>query len=1027
VAVVVPVAIASASSKSGSKSKSSDPPSAAAAQVAGTGNGKTSTAPEYVPGRLIVKFKDSVDACIDCRLNDGRSLAPALGSAGVDRLNRRYGVKRARPILARDAKLRSKSERQRLHARNLGSQKQADDLTSTYVLQLSPSADVEQAATAFERDPKVDYAQPDGIRKTSSNDTYFASSGAWGQSFDDLWGLKKVKAPDVWGTTTGSGVVVAVSDTGVDYAHPDLAANIWSNPGEIAGNSLDDDNNGYVDDTRGWDFSNGDNDPTDDYGHGTHVAGTIAAVANNGIGIAGVAPGAKIMPVKGLDSNGSGTDATLVQTIVYATENNADVINASWGGPYNSPAEDSAIAAANAAGTTVVVAAGNSSTNVGTSSPAGAPDAITVAAADHNDQRAYFSNYGEKIDVTAPGGGDGGAGTYPERSILSLKASQAGSAVTNGGALVVGSGYLRQAGTSMSSPHVAGVAALVKQAHPSYTPDQIRQALRTGADDVDGPGFDLGSGYGRVNAQNAVNVVPPVMKITGPARYLDFGSGTTQTTISGKATGSAFSSYTLEYGAGNAPTSWTPIGGTSTTPVNGGALGVWTFGAAADGLYTIRLRVQSTSGAFFEDRLPVTLDRLPGASAPFTEGFVRSGISGQFSLKVPWPVNGSAYLYPDIASRWSSTRSGNFAAISSFEGCPLVALGRSTFKTLAYSDSVGFGSGSCESGNGMHDAMTDDIGRNVVFMADYPFQPGASQPYSPQVFIARRGAPVIQVTNLDPQGRTADEPAISGDGKTVIYRSDSSPTGQNADGNNEVFAYTIATQQVTQVTHTSGCDSGGGGLSISRDGNRIAMRSTCNFTGANLGGDTRPFVFDRAQNRYTQLAGCEKGNCYAADSVVISKDGNRVVNYDVSGFGFTSKVWMVVHTLDGSTDETKTDTYGPLLSGIDTSLGEVYLLFSGSNEPSISANGKRISFAAKFNPFGKNDDGHLDVFVLDYGVNADGSSKMTQITDVVINGGYGVSSLLSQKGDRMLTYIGAPWMNFSSARFLRINLKSAPK
>jgi hypothetical protein len=313
---------------------------------------------------------------------------------------------------------------------------------------------------ALKRDPRVRYAEPNvsfGI-DVLPNDS----------SFLQLWGLENggqvvngvagivdadIDAGAAWDVTKGSpSVTVGVIDTGVDYLHPDLAANIWINPGEdCAGcraDGVDNDGNGYVDDWHGWDFLNNDNDPFDDNGHGTHVAGTIGAVGNNGQGVAGVNWTVKIMPLKFLGANGSGEASDAVKAVLYATSMGAAVTNNSWGGGDYSQALADAVATADTGGSLFVAAAGNSLANNDTTPnyPSGysAPNVISVAATDQNDARAWFSNYGlSTVDIGAPG-----------TNILST---------------VPGGGYAFADGTSMATPQVSGAAALARAAFPTAT------------------------------------------------------------------------------------------------------------------------------------------------------------------------------------------------------------------------------------------------------------------------------------------------------------------------------------------------------------------------------------------------------------------------------------------------------------------------------------------------------------------------------------------------------------------------------
>jgi subtilisin family serine protease len=277
-------------------------------------------------------------------------------------------------------------------------------------MRLPDGVSVEEAVEYYKSDPDVEYAEPNYIVRIDSvpNDTYF----------NNLWGLHNtgqtggnadadIDAPEAWDLTTGSTeVVIAVVDTGVAYDHTDLAGNIWNNAGETScTDGIDNDGNGYIDDCKGWDFVGNDNDPADYNGHGTHVAGTIAANGNNSNGITGIMWQAKIMPLRFLGRSGSGTTADAVSAILYANAKGAHVINNSWGGSGYSQALKDVIDASNAV---VVCAAGNSSSNNDTSPfyPAayGSANIISVAATDSRDNLASFSNYGKtSVDLAAPG------------------------------------------------------------------------------------------------------------------------------------------------------------------------------------------------------------------------------------------------------------------------------------------------------------------------------------------------------------------------------------------------------------------------------------------------------------------------------------------------------------------------------------------------------------------------------------------------------------------------------------------------
>ena len=290
------------------------------------------------------------------------------------------------------------------------------------------------------------------------------------------WGRDLIKAPEVWAKgLTGDGIVVAIIDSGVDYNHPDLTGNIWSNAGENgvdaigknkASNGVDDDGNGFVDDFRGWDFANNDNDPMDDNSHGTHISGLLAA-KRDGVGITGTAPTAKIMPLKILNSTGVGKITDEINAINYAVANGAKIINVSFGGEQFNARELSVIRAAEAKGVVVISAAGNDA-RPDSDYPAKFANEVGIAVGAVN-RNSLFTDYSnragaEVIDYFVAPGGDGGR-------------ADAGDVYSTVPLSQPGVPYRYFAGTSMGVPHVSGVIALMLQANPSLTPAQIKRIL----------------------------------------------------------------------------------------------------------------------------------------------------------------------------------------------------------------------------------------------------------------------------------------------------------------------------------------------------------------------------------------------------------------------------------------------------------------------------------------------------------------------------------------------------------------------
>jgi subtilisin family serine protease len=353
-----------------------------------------------------------------------------------------------------------------------------------YTIEYSSPQDPEALAKELAKNPDVIWAEPRYLYKASltPNDSSYSKQAS----------LAVIKASEGWDIETGnSGVIIAIVDTGVDWQHEDLSSKIWSNADEIAGNGFDDDGNGFDDDVRGWDFGGlsgeSDNNPREDQpDHGTHVAGIAAAATNNAKGIAGVGYNCSIMPVKtsrnDVRDNGTALISYGYEGIYYAAQNGAKVINCSWGGYSYSAFGQEVINYAINHGALVVAAAGNDNSG-DTHYPSGYSEVLSVAATYNNDARAGFSNYGPTIDVTAPGA-----------SILSTWQSNT---------------YLTTGGTSMSSPHAAGLAGLLFAHFPSYTARQIREVLRVNSDNIDAlnPNYKYKLGHGRINVVNALNKV----------------------------------------------------------------------------------------------------------------------------------------------------------------------------------------------------------------------------------------------------------------------------------------------------------------------------------------------------------------------------------------------------------------------------------------------------------------------------------------------------------------------------------------
>lgn len=447
---------------------------------------------------------------------------------------------------------------------------------------------IRELAERLSRQEGIEYAEPNAYYQPQRvpNDPQFPQQ--W--HLDDPVNNADINAPQAWDLQTGSrNVIVALLDTGIDYTHPDLAANVWTNPGEIPDNNIDDDGNGYIDDVRGWDFYANDNDPMDAAadGHGTAVGGVIGAAGNNAAGVSGVCWNVSLMPLRVGTMDGLDVFA-IAQAIAYATVKGAQVVNMSFGGA-PSPMVATTITSAHAgSGGPVFVAAAANSNFYRIAYPAAIPEVVAVGATgvDVPDAKAYFSSYGAHVDLMAPG-----------ENILTT---------------AVGGAYGSLSGTSLAAPIVSGVAALVLSQQPSLNHAQVENLLKNTADDLGLPGYDQVYGYGKVNAfaalSNLAKTVTWASELSEPFHDQVIGQFPFQ--VTGTAlTQNPGGSYTLEWGAGTAPATWTAIA-TGATPKTDQLLGTFNPTGFSVGAYTLRLRVTDAALGTREARVTVHIERL---------------------------------------------------------------------------------------------------------------------------------------------------------------------------------------------------------------------------------------------------------------------------------------------------------------------------------------------------------------------------------------------------------------------------------
>ncbi|MCP4255315.1 MAG: S8 family serine peptidase, partial [Candidatus Scalindua sp.] len=587
----------------------------------------------FAKGRFIVKYKNegahAVTECAHCILANKSEFQSSTAdrSDTIDRLNRKYKIKGAKRLFMKEHEWSAAKSKKRWHkkmksikskfarrSKRIPKGTEVKDLSNIYIIDVPEESDIGAITEEFNADPHVEYAEPDY--------TYSFNYVPNDPSYNSQWAHQNIESESAWDIEKGnSGVVIAIVDSGVDYNHVDLSTNIWVNPGEISGNGVDDDGNGYIDDVRGWDFYNADNSPMDDVSHGTHCAGIAAAKGNNSIGVTGIAPNTRIMALRIGGTSGPSTVAA-VEAIEYAADNGADIISNSWGGPSYSSTLNDAVEYANSLGVLLLAAAGNEDTDV-SHYPSGYSKVLSVGATDQNDARAWFSSYGADVDVAAPG-----------VNILST---------------IPSNGYDYVSGTSMSTPLVAGLAGLILSEDLSLTNDDIKNVLINEVDEfgVDIPAPDQLLGKGRINAFKALQSVASTYQAVILSPTGDSISSTVD--ITGIADGD---SYSVQIGEGSNPSNWDLVG--SGVQDQNNYLTTLDTTLYRDGVHTIELIVNGSAGNV-SDRVYIEVDNMYIVE-PNSSGSYRHGDSISLSAIVKH-VNGFyalEYAHNSAPDQWSS-------------------------------------------------------------------------------------------------------------------------------------------------------------------------------------------------------------------------------------------------------------------------------------------------------------------------------------------------------------------------------------
>ncbi|MGE3310107.1 MAG: S8 family serine peptidase, partial [Limisphaerales bacterium] len=687
------------------------------------------------------------------------------------------------------------------------------------MIELPPDLPTQQALEWFRQRPEVLAAEP--------NQRYRLHRTPNDPELKRLYGLERIGAPAAWDLTQGdAGVVVAVFDTGLDSSHPDLAPNLWKNPSEIPGNGVDDDSNGWVDDVHGIDVVEGDGNPFDDAGHGTHVAGTIGAAGDNRVGVAGVAWRVQLLAVRVLSVDGAGTTPEFVSAFDYAVRLkrrgvNLRVINCSWGGGFPSLALREAMAAAAAEGILMVCSAGNDGEDTD-SRPAfpsafDLPEIISVASSTACDDPSSFSNFGrETVDLAAPGS-----------AILSTYRG--------------GDRYAVLSGTSMAAPHVAGAAAVLFGVRPKASPTEIRAFLLGTTDPVPSWSGKSRTG-GRLNLARAVEQsragripVEPAPSPRPPGRMMSVSHA-----ANGRwGTGRSFQPSISEDGR------WVAFVSAATNLVAGDD----------EGFLDVFLRDRETDAV---ERVSQT----------------RSGAGGQGDSESPSvSADGRFVAFVSSAANLVPGDGNQTRDVFLWD------------RTSRQVEMISLRTDGRNAGNGVSEVpMVSRDGNLVVFASDATDLVARDGNQVRDVFIRDRSKRVTERLSVASDGSEAldwsDAPTMSGDGAVVAFHS-GAPNLVPGDTNQrwDVFVRNRSVGRTEALVGALAGDDDSLYPLVSGDGKWVAFSSaSTNFAGGATQGRLVLLLIDRESGRIVRPGGLAPGVLPSADNYAfgISRDGRFV-------------------------------------------------------------------------------------------------------------------------------------------------------